>query len=70
MDETLRIILKIIGLIIVFVGVIFIFDARHLGQKWFGFGDRNEAAKTLKIIGFIGAIIGGIITALVSFLGH
>jgi len=65
MDETVRIIIKIIGLILVLAGVIFIFDARNLGKKWFSFGDRNEAAKTLKIIGFIIGIIGGLITALI-----
>lgn len=70
MDETLKIFLKLIGVIIIFVGVIFIFDARKLGKKWFSFGDRNEAAKILKIIGFIVAIIGGIMIMLVSFLGH
>lgn len=65
MDETVKIIIKIIGLLLAFVGVIFIFDARQIGEKWFSFGDRNEAAKTLKIIGFILAIIGGLITALI-----
>lgn len=65
MDETVKIIIKIIGLLLALTGVIFIFDARTLGKKWFSFGDRNEAAKTLKIIGFIIAIIGGLIAALI-----
>ena len=65
MNETIKIIIKIIGLLLAFAGVIFIFDARTLGKKWFSFGDRNEAAKTLKIVGFIVAIIGGLIVALV-----
>lgn len=65
MDETVKIVIKILGLILAFAGVIFIFDARSLGKKWFSFGDRNEAAKTLKIVGFIIAIIGGLIVALV-----
>lgn len=65
MDETVRIVIKLIGLLIMFAGVIFIFDARKLGKKWFSFSDRNEAAKVLKIVGFIIAIIGGIIIALI-----
>ena len=54
-------ILKIIALIVILVGVIFVFDARILSQKWFGFGDQNEATAGLKILGFIFAIVGGIV---------
>jgi len=38
-----------------------IFDARVLTKKFFGFGDQNEASSGLKILGFIFAIIGGLI---------
>ena len=50
--------LKLIALIIVLRGVIFIYDARILSEKWFGFGDQNQATAGLKILGFIFAIIG------------
>lgn len=59
--ELINIIITIIGLVIMAIGVILIFDARNLTKKWFSFGDRNDGAKTLKIIGFVIAIIGGII---------
>ena len=39
---TINIIIKIIALIIITIGVNFIFDARVLTNKWFGFGDQNE----------------------------
>ena len=51
----------IIGLIIAALGVIMIFDARLLSQKLFGFGDQNEATAGMKILGFVVAIIGGLI---------
>lgn len=53
--------LKLIAVIIVLIGVIFIYDARNLSEKWFGFGDQNQATAGLKILGFIFAIIGGLI---------
>lgn len=59
--ELINIIITIIGLVIMAIGVILIFDARNLTKKWFSFGDRNDGAKTLKIIGFVISIIGGII---------
>lgn len=56
-----KIILIIFGLIIASVGIIMIFDGRLLTQKFFGFGDQNEATAGFKIIGFIVAIVGGLI---------
>ena len=56
-----QIILLIIGLVIAIVGVIMIFDARLLTQKFFGFGDQNEATAGFKILGFAVAIIGALI---------
>ena len=53
-------VVKFIGLIILLVGVVFVFDARPIAIKRFGFGDQNEGAKTLKIVGFILSIIGGL----------
>lgn len=56
-----EIIIKLIALMIIFVGVLFIYDARVLSDKWFGFGDQNQASSGLKIVGFVLTIIGGII---------
>ena len=57
----LNIILSIIGIVIVILGVIMIYDARAVTKKLFGFGDQNEAALGLKIAGFIISAIGAII---------
>ena len=57
----LQIILKIIGLIIVLIGVIMTYDARILTNKWFSFGDQNEGSTGLKILGGLVCIIGAII---------
>ena len=56
-----KVIVTIIGLIITIIGVIMVFDGRLLTQKFFGFGDQNEATAGFKIVGFIIAIIGGLI---------
>lgn len=53
--------LMLLGLIITLIGVIGIFDARTISKKLFSFGDQNSAVATLKIVGFIVAIIGAII---------
>ena len=55
------IVLKIIAQIIILIGVIFIYDARMLTNRWFGFGDQNEATSGMKILGFIFFVIGGLI---------
>ena len=36
-----KIILEIIGLLIVVLGIIMIFDARYLTKRFFSFGDQN-----------------------------
>ena len=51
----------LIGVLIVLLGKIMIYDARILTKKFFGFGDQNEATSGLKILGFIVAIVGGLI---------
>ena len=56
-----QIIVKLVGIIMVLVGVIMVYDARILTKKFFGFGDQNEASNGLKILGFILAIVGGLI---------
>ena len=56
-----QLIIKIVSLVMVLVGLIMIYDARIITKKFFGFGDQNEASSGLKILGFILAIIGGLI---------
>lgn len=41
-------------------GVILIYDARSISKKEFGFGNQNEAAGGLKILGTILSIAGGL----------
>ena len=52
-------ILNYIGIIVLMIGVIFIYDARPITKKRFSFADRNEAALGFKIAGFILSVIGG-----------
>lgn len=51
----------LIGVLIVLLGIIMIYDARILTKKFFSFGDQNDASSGLKILGFIIAIVGGLI---------
>ena len=53
--------MRLIALFMIFGGVILIYDARLITKKFFGFGDQNEGSQGLKILGFIIAIIGGLI---------
>lgn len=57
----LQIILIIIGMLILLLGVVCIFDARVITKRLFGFGDQNEASMGLKIVGFIFSIVGSLI---------
>lgn len=52
---------RIIGTIIMMIGIILIYDARPITKKIFSFSDQNEAALALKILGFIMSIIGGVL---------
>lgn len=55
-------IIKLLGLIMVMIGIILIYDARYIAKKWFTTSDQNEATLTLKLMGFfISIIIGSII---------
>lgn len=56
-----QIIVRLIGLVIVLLGIILIYDARIITKSFFGFGDQNDASSGLKILGFIIAVIGGLI---------
>ena len=56
-----QVIIKLLAMLIVFAGVILIFDARKNTKKHFGFGDQNEATFPFKLLGFILSVIGGIL---------
>ncbi len=57
----LQVILKIIAVLLLLLGVVMIYDARIITKRFFGFGDQNEASNGLKILGFVLAIMGGLI---------
>lgn len=57
----LKIVLKFIGLIIVTISIILIYDARSITKKYFGFGDQNEATLGLKLLGGLLSILGGLL---------
>lgn len=57
----LNIIMKLLMIILILFGITLIYDARIITKKFFGFGDQNEGSAGLKIIGFIIAIVGGIV---------
>ncbi len=49
------------GAIIAMLGVILIYDARPITIKLFSFGDQNEGALGVKIIGAVISLIGSIL---------
>lgn len=54
-------VLKILGIIFVMCGVIWIYDARRINRRFFnGLGDQNEGTLGLKIIGALFCLIGGL----------
>lgn len=57
----IKTIFTLLGMIVMLIGVISIFDARTLSKKLFSFADQNGATAGLKIVGFIISIIGAII---------
>lgn len=56
-----KIVLRLIGALIILVGVILIYDARIITKKMFGFGDQNEATSGFKILGVLISIVGALI---------
>lgn len=54
-------ILKLIGLVIMAVGIVCIYDARKLTKSFFSTSDTNTAARTMKIVGFVVSVVGGIL---------
>lgn len=56
--EILNVIGMLIGFLVILFGVIMVYDARKLTDKWFSFHDKNAGAKWFKIGGFLLVIIG------------
>ena len=56
-----QVIIRLICFIIMWLGIILIFDARNITQRFFSFGDQNEGANGIKIIGFLLFAISGFI---------
>ena len=56
-----QIILRLIGVLILLVGVVLIYDARIITKKMFGFGDQNEATSGFKILGVLVSLVGAVI---------
>ena len=53
--------LDIVGAILGLIGIVLVYDARPITKKFFSFGDQNEGALGLKMIGFIFTVIGGVL---------
>ena len=58
-------ILNVIGIIVIAIGVILVYDARPIARKRFGFESQNEGTKSIKIIGFIISLVGSILFAFI-----
>ena len=69
-DSMFQIMIKLIGIIIVLIGVIMIYDARTITKKFFGFGDQNEGSSGLKILGYIISTIGGFMIYFINVIGQ
>ena len=64
--ETVKIVGILIGLVLIMLGVIAIYDARKLTEKFFSFYDKNTGVKWLKIGGFCISIIGALVLFFVN----
>ncbi|MGN1299265.1 MAG: hypothetical protein ACI4UE_04715 [Candidatus Scatovivens sp.] len=53
--------LLFIAILLLIIGVKFIFDARPIVKKYFAFGQENDATLGLKLFGFLFMVIGTII---------
>ena len=56
-----QLIVELLCIIVILIGVICIFDARNITNRFFSFGDQNEGSRGLKILGFVIAVVSGII---------
>lgn len=61
-----QIIGRLIGALIALAGVIMIYDARLITKKYFSFGDKNEAATGLKMLGTIVCVLGGVLVMFIK----
>lgn len=57
----MEIVFKLIGVIIIAIGVVCIYDARKIVNKFFSTSDTNTATRNLKIAGGVIAVIGSAI---------
>ncbi len=62
--DILGAILNCIGLIILAIGIVCVYDARKITQKFFSTSNVNESTRTVKIVGFVMFVIGGVIVLL------
>ena len=53
--------LLFIGAILAIIGVIFIYDARIVSEKYFSMSDTNSAIAGLKVIGFVLLLVSWIL---------
>lgn len=56
----MKLFLILVGAVLVALGILFIYDARPITKKFFGFGDQNEATLGMKMLGFVLVVLGGI----------
>lgn len=49
---------NLVGALITMAGIVFVYDARDITARVFGFGDQNEATLGMKMIGFFLALVG------------
>lgn len=53
--------LLFVAILLLIIGVKFIFDARPIVKKYFAFGQENDATLGLKLFGFLSMVIGSVI---------
>ena len=61
-----QLVVKVLGILMILMGIILIYDARIITKRFFGFGDQNEASSGLKILGFMIAMLGAFIVYMVK----
>ncbi len=57
----MQMLFMILGLLLSIGGIVMVYDARPLSNRFFGFGDQNEASLGMKMIGFAITMIGAFI---------
>ncbi len=46
----MQVIIKLVGVLLVLLGVVLIYDARIITKRFFGFGDQNDGAERIENI--------------------